>query len=67
MDKIMKLYTFSFAYSYGGGMALIAANTKEEAIEIARKHNSAWSLTMEVGGATYEGPAGMIDSEIYTE
>ena len=64
----MKLYTFSFnGGGWGGGMALIAANTKEEAIEIARKHSSSWSLTMEVEAATYEGPAGMIDSEIYIE
>lgn len=63
----MKLYTFSFVYSYGGGMALIAANTKKEAIKIARENSSSWSLNMEVRGATYEGPAGIIDSAIYTE
>lgn len=66
----LNIYTLGwYSGGYGGGLCVIAANSEEEAIEIAKING--WRFTSEsinqIKNAYFEGEPQILDSEYYQE
>lgn len=67
----VNLYTLTASSCYTGGMALVAASSKEEAVKFCNANPSMrrfqFSWPQLVGNTDYQGPKGVIEWGAYEE
>ena len=66
-----KVFVFTYEVDYGGGLMLIAANDKYEAMSIAEEEENDgcgyWAFSNERIGLSYNGETGVIESCCHAE